>query len=69
MPTAMLILAAILPADGPSRIPADIRQTTLAELLRGSWSGTWTREGQTDGGVTVRKSVFTLPMNPPWKMR
>ena len=68
MPTALLILAAILPADGPPRVPADIRQATLAELLSGSWSGTWTPEGQTDRGVTVQKGVFTLPMNLPATM-
>jgi hypothetical protein len=38
-------------------------------LLSGSWSGTWTREGQTDAGAAVHKEIFTLPMNPPAKMR
>ena len=69
MSTALLLLVSLLPGDGSPSTHADIREATLAELLSGSWAGTWTREGQTDKGVTVRNGVFTMPMNPPAKMR
>jgi hypothetical protein len=69
MSTTLPLLASILPGDGPALISAEIHEATLAELLAGSWSGTWTREGQTDAGAAVSNGVFTMPMDPPAKMR
>ncbi|MGH7169927.1 MAG: hypothetical protein ACRELG_06595 [Gemmataceae bacterium] len=46
-----------------------MRLATLAELLSGSWSGTWTRVEQTDPGVTLRRGMLTLPTLPPWTAR
>jgi hypothetical protein len=69
MSTALLVLISILPGDGPAPTSTQMHQATLAELLSGSWSGTWTREGPTDAGAAVHKGMFTIPMNPPAKMR
>jgi hypothetical protein len=69
MPTAFILLASIFPGDGSAPVSSEIHEATLAELLSGSWSGTWTREGQTDAGAAVHKGVFMLPMTPPAKMR
>jgi hypothetical protein len=46
-----------------------MHEATLAELVQGSWSGTWTREGDHDGGAFLDKGILTLPMTPPAKMR
>ena len=69
MSTALLILASILPATGPAPILSDIREASLVELLSGSWSGTWTRAGQTDGGARLERGRLTLLMAPPWPVR
>jgi hypothetical protein len=69
MSTALFLLAAILPGDGSAHVSTELHEATLAELLSGSWSGTWTRGEQTDDGVTAHKGVFTMPMTPPAKMR
>jgi hypothetical protein len=37
---------------------------SLAELLSGAWVGTWTRGGETELGVTLRKGMLTLPLKP-----
>lgn len=58
-----------LAATGPAPIPSDIRDASLAELQSGSWSGTWTRAGQTDGGARLERGRLTLPMAPPWPVR
>jgi hypothetical protein len=63
--TTFILLASALPGDGPTPIRADTREARLAELLEGSWFGSWTREGQRDGGAYCRKGVLMLPMAPP----
>jgi hypothetical protein len=50
-------LASILPATGPAPILSDIREASLVELLSGSWCGTWTRAGQTDGGARLEPGL------------
>jgi hypothetical protein len=69
MPTAFILLASIFPRDGSVSVSSEMHEATLTELLSGSWSGTWTREGQTDAGAAVHKGILTLPMNPPAGMR
>jgi hypothetical protein len=69
MPTALLLCDSVLPGDGSVPVSSEIHEATIAELLSGSWSGTRTREGQTDAGAAVHKGIFTLPMTPPAKMR
>jgi hypothetical protein len=69
MSTTLLLVASILPGDGSAPVSSEIHEAALVVLLSRSWSGTWTREGQTDAGAAVHKGIFTLPMNPPAKMR
>ena len=69
MSTTLLILASILPADAPPPISAEQRKITLAELIAHPWFGTWTREGQRDGGTYLKRGILILPMNPPAKFR
>jgi hypothetical protein len=69
MPTALLLLASIHLGDGSAPVSAEIHEATLAELVRGSLFGNWSREGQRDGGAFLNKGILTLPMTPPAKMR
>jgi hypothetical protein len=65
----VLIVATVLPGIAPAPTSSAVREATLAELLSGSWVGTWTRKGQTDAGVTLRPGVFTLPKLPQVPLR
>jgi hypothetical protein len=67
--TTLLLFSFILPADAPASVSTEMHESTLAELLSGSWSSNWAREGQTEAGAAVHKGMFTLPMTPPAKMR
>lgn len=74
MSTPLLILISLFPADGSHPVTADIhladiRQDSLSDLIRRSWSGTWAREGTTDKGAHLDKGIMTLPMNPPARFR
>jgi hypothetical protein len=69
MPTALLLLASLVPGDGPPPTSQDLHEAALAELVRGSWFGNWSREGDRDGGVFLRQGILTLPRNPPAKLR
>jgi hypothetical protein len=67
MPTALLLLASVLPSDNPVRALGDIAPPGPLEL-RGRWEGSWSREGDTDIGVTYQDGRLTLPMMPPAPM-
>lgn len=64
--TTLLILTTILPSIGPAPTSSAVRQATLAELLSGSWVGTWTRGGQTDAEASLLYGDLSLPMKPAW---
>lgn len=54
---------------GHAIIGAAVREATLAELLSGSWVGTWTRGGGTVPGVKLHYGMLTLPMTLAWTTR
>jgi hypothetical protein len=61
MSTALILLASILPADdGKMPLAAEMRELTLTELVRGSWFGDWSREGQRDGEVFLENGMLSI---------
>jgi hypothetical protein len=68
MHTALLLLTAGLPGDNPVHVEGEIDPPGPLELS-GRWEGSWTREGDTDIGVSFQDGRLTLPMMPAWTVR
>jgi hypothetical protein len=64
MHAVLLLLAIALPGDNPVRVGGDIAPPGPLDLS-GRWEGSWSREGDTDIGVTLEDGRLTLPMTPP----